>query len=494
MIKYITRRILLFIPTLIAITLLGFVLISSAPGDPVDILVPAGEERMATGNNNALREERNMWRKKLGLNLPMFYFSISDLSSPDTLMRVPDDLERKALRYWSRYSGNWQAASDFYHAARRLRDASLQIQPDSLYDQSRREDLLEFQVRCGSLLVAADHDHIKYDLEWIREYMGRRPQQGHTESLFEDAESRWQYMEEHPTRWKKWIPLIRFYPKNRYHAWLFGDGNMITGKGATFSRGIVRGDFGVSYATKLPATRNIGQKIMWSAVLTFVAVFFGYLVSLPLGVIAARHRDSLWDRLISVGLYILYSLPNFFVAIVLLVFFSNPDYFNWFPSSGVKPVGGYPKDAGLLERIQLSLPYLVLPVICYTYATFAFLSRTVRVSMLESLSQDYVRTARAKGLAERTVVWKHALRNSLLPVITVFANIFPAAVGGSVILESIFTIPGMGLESYNAIFSRDYPVLVMIFMITGVLTMLGYLLSDILYAWADPRISYSRKK
>lgn len=112
--------------------------------------------------------------------------------------------------------------------------------------------------------------------------------------------------------------------------------------------------------------------------------------------------------------------------------------------------------------------------------------------MLEIVNQDYIRTARAKGLTERVVIYKHALRNGLLPIITVFANIFPVAIGGSVILEVIFTIPGMGGESYNAIVNQNYPMLIAIFTITGVLTLVGYLVSDILYAVADPRISFSK--
>jgi peptide/nickel transport system permease protein len=136
------------------------------------------------------------------------------------------------------------------------------------------------------------------------------------------------------------------------------------------------------------------------------------------------------------------------------------------------------------------MPFLILPIITYTYGSFAFLSRIMRVGVIDVFSQDYIRTARAKGLGEGKVVMKHALRNSLLPIITVFANIFPLAIGGSVIIETIFTIPGMGFEIYNSILNSDYPMIVAVFTIIGFLTMLGYLIADILYAVVDPRISY----
>jgi peptide/nickel transport system permease protein len=186
-------------------------------------------------------------------------------------------------------------------------------------------------------------------------------------------------------------------------------------------------------------------------------------------------------------------MPAFWVATLLLLVFANPTVLHWFPSSGVKPATGYPADASLLEKVKLSLPYLILPTIAYTYGSLAFLSRLTRSSMLEILHQDYVRTARAKGLPERVVIYKHAFRNALLPIITVFANILPATLGGSVILESIFSIPGMGLETFHAIQNQDYPVIVGVFTLTGILTLIGYLLADVLYAAADPRIAFSKK-
>ena len=136
---------------------------------------------------------------------------------------------------------------------------------------------------------------------------------------------------------------------------------------------------------------------------------------------------------------------------------------------------------------------MVLPLIAYTYSSLAFLSRLMRVSMLETVHQDYIRTARAKGLSEYQVIYKHALRNALLPIITVFANVFPAAIGGSVILETIFTIPGMGLETYQAIQTQNYPVVIGVFTLTGLLTLIGYLVADVLYAYTDPRISLVKK-
>ncbi|HCK20728.1 MAG TPA: diguanylate cyclase, partial [Bacteroidetes bacterium] len=154
-------------------------------------------------------------------------------------------------------------------------------------------------------------------------------------------------------------------------------------------------------------------------------------------------------------LFLLYSMPAFWVATLLLMNFANPDVIRLFPSSGVAPTGGIPEGSSWWEWLRITLPYLVLPTICYTYAQLAFLSRITRVAALEVLQQDYIRTARAKGLSEGKVLYRHAFRNALLPVITVFANVFPAAIGGSVILETIFTIPGMGRAIIEAIYQED---------------------------------------
>jgi len=137
------------------------------------------------------------------------------------------------------------------------------------------------------------------------------------------------------------------------------------------------------------------------------------------------------------------------------------------------------------------LTQMTLPILCYTYASFAYLSRQMRASMMETIRADFIRTARAKGLPERVVVLKHALRNSLIPILTIMANVLPALIGGSVIIEQIFEIQGMGKLAFTSVFDRDYPVLMAVAFFSAILTLLGILLSDISYALVDPRITYN---
>lgn len=286
--------------------------------------------------------------------------------------------------------------------------------------------------------------------------------------------------------WQNYIPSISFHANNRYHQWLFGNG--------TTTKGVLRGDFGLSYATGQPVSTIISQRIGYTLFFSLGSILLAYLISIPLGVYAAVKKNSWFDRTSSVVLFLLYSMPTFWLATLLLMTFANPDVFYWFEASGVKPAQGYPDGANIFEKLYISLPYLVLPMICYTYSSLAFLSRTLRVSVLEQIKQDYITTARAKGLPNNKVVWKHAFSNALLPLITVLANVFPYAIGGSVILETIFTIPGLGFETYRSIISQDYPVIMAMVTLTSVLTMLGLLVQDILYAMADPRISFNNSK
>jgi peptide/nickel transport system permease protein len=173
---------------------------------------------------------------------------------------------------------------------------------------------------------------------------------------------------------------------------------------------------------------------------------------------------------------------------LLQTFLANHQYIHIFEPTGIKPTRGFASDSNLIERIGQTLPYMILPIICFTYSSIAFLTKLTKTSILETFNQPYIITAKAKGLPFKAIVYKHAFRNALIPLITVFANIFPALVGGSVIIESIFTIPGMGTEMISSYFSHNIPMIIGVFTLTGIFTVIGFVISDILYVIVDPRI------
>jgi peptide/nickel transport system permease protein len=246
-------------------------------------------------------------------------------------------------------------------------------------------------------------------------------------------------------------------------------------------------NFGRSYKDNRLVMDKIRERLPVTLQLNIISLFLTYLFAIPLGIYSATHQYSAPDKAMTVGLFILYSLPTFWVATLLILFFGGGDYWHIFPISGISSL-----DAEHLARwawLKDRAWHLVLPVFCLTYGGLAYISRQMRAGMLETIRQDYIRTARAKGLSENAVVYKHALRNSLIPIVTLLADLLPAMLGGSVIIESIFTIPGMGLLGFEAILSRDYPTVMAISTIAAFLTLLGLLFSDICYALVNPTIS-----
>jgi len=245
-------------------------------------------------------------------------------------------------------------------------------------------------------------------------------------------------------------------------------------------------DFGTSFKDHRPVLDKIAERLPITIQLNAISIFLVYLIAIPFGVYSATHVDSTTDRVLTLFFFLLYSLPSFWVAVLLIMFFGGGEFWDFFPVYGISSIGA--ESWPFLHRLLDRMWHLMLPVACLTYGGLAYLSRLTRAEMLEVIREDYIRTARAKGLSERVVIFKHALRNALLPIITLLAFLLPAMFGGSVIIESIFSIPGMGQLGFEAVLSRDYPVIMAITTISALLTLIGLLFSDILYAMLDPRI------
>ncbi|MCF7807163.1 MAG: ABC transporter permease [Candidatus Marinimicrobia bacterium] len=274
-----------------------------------------------------------------------------------------------------------------------------------------------------------------------------------------------------------WNKFTRIFTDAQYPRWFV---NMMTL------------DFGTSIKDNRPVMEHIKESVPVSLIFTFTSFIIAYLIAIPLGIYSATHQYTAGDKITTVILFILYSLPNFWVATMAIVFFGGGDFLNVFPVSGLHSVGY--EEMGSWDRLVDLLHHIALPLIIWTYGSFSALSRYMRGSMLEVIRQDYIRTARAKGLSERVVTYKHALRNSLIPIITMLANLLPLAISGSIIIESIFSIPGMGQLSFNAVLFRDYPIIMAVTTISAMLTLFGILLSDLLYAIVDPRITFEGKR
>jgi len=257
-------------------------------------------------------------------------------------------------------------------------------------------------------------------------------------------------------------------------------------------RDLVTLELGRSFQDNRPVLEKIAERLPITLAMNLFAVLIAYGIAIPLGVYSATHSGTALDRFLTFLLFALYSLPSFWVAMLAVTFLCNPEYLALFPTGGIRSIF-HSEQWSLWQRIVDYAWHLTLPMLVYTYASFAFISRQMRSALLEVLRQDYIRTAYAKGLPGRVVIWKHAVRNSLIPIVTLLAGILPSLIGGSVIVETIFSIPGMGELSFRALVARDYPVIMAVFTLSAVLTLVGILLADILYAVVDPRISFARR-
>jgi peptide/nickel transport system permease protein len=251
-------------------------------------------------------------------------------------------------------------------------------------------------------------------------------------------------------------------------------------------RDLARFDLGRSFLPpRQKVSSLIAERLPITLILNLIAFFLIYLVALPIGIIGAARQFTLWDRVSTVVVFLLYSLPAFWIGTLMLAFLCSP---GGFPTTGYH--GSTISELGFFSWIWKWAVHLTLPIVCMTYAGFAFISRQMRSALLEQIRQDFVRTARAKGLSERAVVLRHACRNALIPIVTLFGSLLPELISGAIIIEQLFSIPGMGQQFFQAIIERDYPVVMGIETVSAVLTLVGILVSDLLYVAVNPAITY----
>jgi peptide/nickel transport system permease protein len=474
MLKYILRRLLLVIPTLIAILVISFLISRSVPGDPVYATL---ESQYRPGSNISPEVATKAYAEtshQMGLDLPIFYCDLTALAYPDTLHRVLILGERATLAEMVDTYGDWPEIQAYYKALKAsiVRFRSLKPPAD------QKAQLLEAQNAVEELFTVTTPTEVGYRLDLLGTL--RPAVQMLRDSMAQELDginASFAAVQAHASTWKCYVPTLHFHGlQNQFHVWLMG---------------ILRLDFGKSYVDKRPVSAKIADAMPWSLFMGFFSFALSYIVAIPMGVYAVRHRNHWSDRVSTIFLFLLNSVPSFVVSMLALTFLCNPDYLQLFPTSSINSDGAelWPLGYRLLDYAY----HLTLPTLIFSYQGVAFISRQMRAGMMDMHQADFIRTARAKGLPEGTVVWRHLLRVSILPVLTHFAGFLPALVSGGLITEFIFSIPGMGLLTLDAMGSYDHPVVIAVFTLTAIATLLGLLLTDILIAFADPRISFEKK-
>lgn len=430
MLSYIIQRTLLIIPTMIGITVISFFIMHLAPGDPVDLFLggAAGGEGLAANRQADIEKTRQELRRQLGLDKSVPIQYLRWLSNLILWMEPLDEFERMAILV------------------------------DDVLDQ------LSPEQRAALKGLPKEEQKAQF-LAYMRQY---RPDR--VDALIRSA----------------------FWQSRTFKL----EGNYAyTGAGIElfhlFGNRFITLNFGRSFKDNLPVIKRIQERLPITIEINVIGLIIAYSVGLPLGIWLAVKQNTPTDRTLTTGTFVLWSMPTFWVGMLLIIFFCNREFFYWFPASGIRSLEASP-DWSFWRRLQDHAHHLALPVLASTYASFAVISRFMRTSMLENLRLDYVRTARAKGLPEKAVILRHVFRNSLIPIVTIMANLLPAIIAGSVFIETIFTIPGMGLLAFESVLNRDYPTVMAIFTIGSALSLIGILISDILLKVVDPRITFEQ--
>ncbi|MBU1086595.1 MAG: ABC transporter permease [Candidatus Omnitrophica bacterium] len=246
-------------------------------------------------------------------------------------------------------------------------------------------------------------------------------------------------------------------------------------------------DFGVSFSDSRPVSAKIAERIPVTLCVSVLSLLLILGIAIPIGVFSAVWEGSFFDQAMTVFVFIGFAMPTFWLALLLMKYFGVT--LHWIPVSGLKSIQ-FDSLSIWGKFLDLS-QHLILPILISAFTGLAGLSRYMRTNMINVLQTDYIRTARAKGLSDKKIYFRHAFKNALLPIITILGLSLPGLIGGSVITESIFAIPGMGKLFYDAVMARDYPVIMGVLVIGAMLTLIGNLIADICYFYADPRIRNS---
>jgi ABC-type dipeptide/oligopeptide/nickel transport system permease component len=465
MLNYIVRRLVLMVPTLIGVTAVVFFVMALSPGGVGGPLLSAMGEMEA----EKAKAMRDYYNRRYGLDQPLMvqYGRWLNRVSPlgfrtSSQIQFPDDQLAQVREIL--------LESPFLDTSTKVQQATAIVTVTAAYT---RQDLLDTARQVLRVLEQPDR---AFELFAV---IDSEPDEAFVQRLEAALPDN--------------IPAGRALVLARLSEEVNGKDRIL------FTRPALKWpDLGDSLAKGRPVTDLYAEALPITLLLNAISTPIIYFIAIFTGLYAARHRGKVLDVTSGFTLLGLWSAPTIWVGVMLIGFLANRDYFYWFPAGGLSSTlaGQMPflprvSEAGfdrgwLLDRLW----HLALPVACLTYGGFAFLSKLMRSAVLETLSADYIRTARAKGLSDRVVLWQHAFRNSLLPLITVAAYLIPSLLVGSVIVETIFSIPGMGRLTIDAIYARDRELVLAGALISGILGLLSILLADLCYAIADPRVSY----
>ncbi len=458
---YFLRRLLFALPTLFAVSLVAFGLRQAAPGDWV--VEYFGADLMPSADPLIQSARYKARAAQLGLDKPAFFFTLQAKAYPDSLHRVFPPARRVWLEELTRQTGSWQASCT-YEAAVFDAVRVLEKQPDSLPEKAGLRPLIND-------LHTAGPERLDSALVYAQRAAGALPEVHQALAGVQTAYDAWKHTDARSALW--WPALHWHGADNQYAHWMAGM--------------LGFGEPGLSKQSKRPLWTELRPALYVSLVLNGIAFVFSFLVAVPLGVWMARRHARREERAVRRVLLFTHALPLFWIGAMLMLLFATPGTgFYLIKGIAIRPWPGGGQT--FFQWFVAHASKFVLPIGAIVLNNLALLSLQMRGSMLDVLAQDYVRTSKAMGLREKTVYWKHAFRNALFPVITLFGRMLPGVLGGAITIEYLFQIPGMGIKTQQAYYNQDYAMLMALVFLMACITIVGTLLADWLYARVDPRV------
>ncbi len=391
--------------------------------------------------------------QRTGQHLPLFYFSITSRAAmPDSVLQRIPEAEQRDVQQLAWRTGNWQSAYRFWQSINQLQHT---LTPAQL-----KKTGPSVQVLLSGGAISQKH----VALQALAQQFPTKPEINCLQQAFKG-------LQKQQFTYSYLLPSFHWHGKdNQYHHWITK---------------LFTGDFGNSYRDSRPVTEVLLEACFNTLWITLISMLLTTLAALLLSIKLLQSKYNTWRRILMSLLFLTDSIPLFVLALCLLVLFASPEFLQLFPVYGL----GYGRvGQSWLEQLQQVLPYLLLPILCLSLAHLPYLVSQFLRALTEAKAMDFTRTAKAKGLSEEKIIWRHVLRNALLPIITLLSDFLPALIAGTVVIEAIFAIPGMGRLLVSAVQARDYPVIVAIVLIVALAKVLSHLLADLFYALSDPRI------
>jgi len=463
---YILKRLLFLIPTILVVSLITFGLSNLVSGDPVSLIM--GEEIFSVSDNPedyALwLEEYKLTASQYHLDKPTFYCAVVPSNYPDTLFRVLPMAHQNHMKSLLNKFGNWALVSRYAGGVESLQKNFLSV-------KNKPNNSAEINSVFNQLERATASKEIKKLLTKLQLAQTSDP------NMRSSVNEVTQAFEQMVTSDREGLLLPKFVwhgKENQYHYWLSG---------------LLKGDFGKSVVDGKDVKYKIFSTLPKTLILNFLALMVSLFWGFLMGVYLATHPDNWVAKIMLTKIYAFLAIPSFWLASLLVIFFTTRDYGAWtniFPSEGF---GHIPEGASFFQKISIRLSHLTLPVLSIAIPLAGVIALQLRRSLVAEMKKTYIKTAILKGISSKRVVWIHGVRNAIFPILTMFGSILPAMIGGSVAIELIFNIPGMGQLLLQSIYSKDWSVVFGILMLTAVLTIISLLLMDLLYIKMNPKLT-----